>query len=117
MDFGNEGVLSVIVWPTYIGVSEGFNGVITEPIGHPDYERGQIMWTPVDDERQVIGRARILCPPGTYTHFLYFQHPTARKLCGFIQMDHPAYFSEKVTVLDVDPIVNHDLRLAHAPTV
>lgn len=107
----NEGILSVVVWPTYVGVAEGINGTAAEPVGHPDYQRGQIIWTPVADARQVIGRARILCPPGTYTHFVYYQHPTETRLVGFIQMDHPTTFTRQ-TVLDVDPIVNNDLQLA-----
>jgi hypothetical protein len=107
----NEGVLSFIVWPTYIGVAYGVNGTAAEPIGHPDYERGQITWTPVPDERQVIGRARILCPPGTYTHFVYYQHPTAMRLVGVVQMDHPVTFIAAANVMDVDPILNNDLGL------
>jgi hypothetical protein len=108
----NEGVLSVVVWPTYIGVAHGINGSVAEPIGHPDYERGQIAWTPVPDDRQVIGQARILCPPGTYTHFVYYLHPTQMRVVGFTRMDHPVVFTEATNVLDVGPIENHDLRLA-----
>lgn len=111
----SDGTLTVIVWPTYVGVAHGVNGTAAEPIDHPDYHRGQITWTPVDDARQVIGRGRIHCPPGTYTHFVYYQHPTQMRLVGSIQMDHPVTFTAPVTVLDVDPIENHDLRLASRP--
>ena len=107
-----DGVLTVVVWPTYVGVANGINGTAAEPIGHPNYERGQITWTPVEDERQVIGRARILCPPGTYTHFVYYQHPTQMRLVGATQMDYPITFTAANNVLDVDPIENHDLQLA-----
>jgi len=109
---GGDGVLTPIVWPTYIGVASGINGTVTEPIGHADYERGQIFWTPVDDARQVIGRSRITCPAGEYNFFVYFQHPTARRLVGFVEMDHPVRFTAPVNVLDVEPIENHDLQLA-----
>ena len=60
---------------------------------------------------QVIGRAQIICPPGVYTHFVYFHHPTRREACGVTKMDHPLRFAE-LTVLVVDPIENQDLRLA-----
>lgn len=108
------GEFTVVVWPTYIGVASGVNGSVAEPLTHPDYQRGQIAWTPVDDARQVIGRGRIYCPPGTYTHFVYYQHPTQMRLVGVQQMDHPVVFSQ-LTILDVDPIENHDLRLASYP--
>jgi hypothetical protein len=111
LDGGGVGVFAPVIWPTYIGVAEGINGTAHEPISHPDYERGQICWTPVDDARQVIGRARIVCPPGVYTLFVYYQHPTEMRLVGFTQMDHPTTFT-RLTVLDVDPIENHDLQLA-----
>ena len=109
------GRLAVVVWPIYIGaalvgatppftaLSEPHNG---------GYERGQIVWTPVPDARQVIGRARITLPPGTYTHFLYFHHPVRPQLCGVVQMDHPLVCTQPLTYLDVDPIVNNDLQLA-----
>lgn len=113
-----DGVLRMVVWPTYVGVASAGvhdgNGLpaIVEPISDPVYERGQIVWTPVDDERQVIGRGRITCPPGEYTHFVYFQHPTDARLVGFTPMDHPVRFTEGVNVIDADPIINNDLQLS-----
>ena len=62
--------------------------------------------------RQVVGRARIHCPPGTYTHFVYFQHPIPAAACGVAKMAHPLVFTDAATVLDVDPIVNSDLAFA-----
>jgi hypothetical protein len=110
-----DGTLSVIMWPVYIGIARA--GVtppfsIDEP-HNGGYQRGQITWTPVPppDPRQVIGRARILCPPGEYTHFVYFHHPTKPKACGVAQLPHPIRF-EVFTTLDVYPIENQDLQLA-----
>jgi hypothetical protein len=110
---GGYGKLAVTVWPVYIGVALAGSTppfTLNEP-HNGGYERGQINWVPVPDARQVIGRARIMCPPGTYTHFLYFHHPTRPQTCGVVQMDHPVTFTAPVTCLDVDPIINNDLQL------
>jgi hypothetical protein len=109
-----EGSLGITIWPVYIGaalVDSTPPFTISEP-HDGGYGRGQIIWTPVPDARQVIGRARIMLPPGTYTHFLYFHHPTRPQACGVMQMDHPLVCTEPVTILDVDPIVNNDMQLA-----
>jgi hypothetical protein len=108
------GKLTAIIWPVYIGAGMvGTTPPITlnEPIGDPVYERGQIMWTPVSDWRQVIGRARIMCPPGEYNYFLYFMHPKESNIVGVMKMDHPVRFTDPINSLDVDPIVNSDLEL------
>ena len=109
-----QGRLAVTVWPVYIGAAMAGATppfTINEP-HNGGYQRGTIIWTPVPDARQVIGRARITLPPGTYDWFLYFHHPTRPQLCGMVQMDHPLYCTEPLTYLDVDPIINNDLRLA-----
>lgn len=110
-----DGTLSVVVWPVYIGAAlAGATPPFTVNEPHNGgYQRGMIHWSPVDDARQVIGRARIVCPAGTYTHFVYFWHPTRPQACGVVQMDHPLTFTEPVNILDVDPIVNNDLQLAN----
>ena len=107
------GTLGVIVWPVYIGAAlEGTMPPhsINEP-HNSGYERGQIHWYPVDDERQIVGRATIILPAGTYTHFVYFKHPTLPAACGVAKLPHPLVFRAP-TVLDVDPIINSDLALA-----
>jgi hypothetical protein len=108
-----EGTLGVVVWPVYIGAAmEGATPPfhVNEP-HNGGYRRGTIAWIPVPDSRQVIGRARILVPPGVYTHFVYFHHPVAGQCCGVAKMDFPVHCTEPLTVLDVDPIVNSDLAL------
>lgn len=111
-----EGTLSAVVWPIYIGAAlEGTTPPFScEEPHNGGYERGQIIWTPVSDDRQVIGRARIVLPPGTYTHFVYFLHPSRPQACGVAKMDHPFTCTEPVTYLDVDPIVNADMALLSA---
>lgn len=112
---GIEGKLHMTVWPAYIGACNAQLGMppftIVEPIDDPVYQRGQIIWTPVKDERQIIGRGRITLPPGRYTHYLYFQHPCKQELSGITKMPHDIVFTERVNILDVDPIINTDLAL------
>lgn len=116
---GNEITLRGIIWPTYIGLAlEGTTPPfsINEP-HNGGYQRGQIIWTPVPDERQVIGRARIMCPAGDYTHFVYFRHPTRPQACGVVKMAHPVRFTEPINAVDVDPIVNSDLVLSQMKNI
>jgi hypothetical protein len=107
------GKLTMTVWPAYIGAAlEGATPPfsINEP-HNGGYERGQIHWYPAKDG-MIVGRARVLCPPGVYTHFVYFKHPTLPQACGVAKMAHSIRFTEPLTVLDVDPIVNSDLALS-----
>jgi hypothetical protein len=100
------------VWPVYIGAAlEGATPPfsINEP-HNGGYERGQIHWYPTSFG-VIQGRARILCPPGIYTHFVYFKHPTKPEACGVTKMDMPFVCSEPLTYLDVDPICNADMSL------
>jgi len=109
----------MVVWPVYIGAAlEGTTPPFS--INEPqtlDYRRGQIDWHPATPEElkngwgEVVGRAKILCTPGTYTHFAYFRHPHKSDAMGVMQMDHPTTFTE-LTILDVYPIVNTDLQLS-----
>lgn len=122
MESGGIGTLVFVTWPAYIGVCNARLGTppftLFEPIDDPVYQRGQIMWTSVEDERQIIGRGRIICPPGFYTHYIYFQHPRKQELSGIAKMPHDVRFTELVNILDVDPIINTDLQLnvTEAPT-
>ena len=111
---GFEGTFGAVVWPVYIGAALAGSTppfTINEP-HNGGYERGQITWTAVPDGRQVVGRARILLPPGTYDWFTYHHHPTRPQMCGVAKMDFPLVCTEPLTVLDVDPILNNDLQLA-----
>jgi hypothetical protein len=112
-DLGGVGTLAMTVWPVYIGVCNADLGLppflLPEPIGDPNYQRGQITWE--HRNGQIVGRARIHCPPGVYTHFVYFHHPTENRISGLTKMPHPVRFTEPTNILDVDPIVNTDLAL------
>lgn len=116
---GGEGTLGLIVWPAYIGVVNAELGLppfaLAEPEIGEEYQRGQISWK-YRGER-IVGRARILCPAGRFTHFVYFQHPTDRAITGVKKMSHVLEFNLARNILDVDPIVNEDLALnvARAP--
>jgi hypothetical protein len=115
MESGIEGTLVIVTWPAYIGACDANLGMppftLSEPIDDPVYERGQIFWTPVNDDRQVIGRGRIILPPGRYTHYIYFQHPRKQELTGIAKMPYDVIFTQPRNILDVDPIINTDLNL------
>jgi hypothetical protein len=110
---GGDGTLAMTAWPAYIGVCDARRGmppfIVVEPIDDPNYERGQITWEYRDG--QIVGKARIHCPPGEYTHYLYFQHPKEALVTGMVKMPHPVRFTHPTNVLDVDPIINEDLAL------
>ena len=110
---GGDGQITFTVWPNHVGVCNAELGqppfVLVEPINHPDYRRGQIEWAYRDG--RIVGRARIHCPAGTYTHFVYFNHPSDRMVVGLEKMMHPVCFELDNNVIDVDPIRNHDLEL------
>jgi hypothetical protein len=78
-DPGNEGTLSFVVWPTHAGA---VNDLGEEPMGHPDYQRGQIHWA-VNEQGRLVGNVRISVPPGRrdWVHIVYTHHPTTP---GFI---------------------------------
>ena len=108
-----EGKLTFTVWPAYIGLCNANLGMppfaLAEPEVGAEYQRGQITWEYRDG--QIVGRARIICPMGEYTHFVYFQHPTEKQITGLIKMPHPLRCLYLVNTIDVDPIVNEDLVL------
>ena len=113
-NLGGDGKLGLTVWPVYIGVCNADLGMppfimANEPSGDPHYQRGQITWEYRDN--QVVGRARIHCPKGRYTHYVYFQHPTDQLVTGIAKMPHDVVFTEAANILDVDPIINDDLAL------
>jgi hypothetical protein len=101
----NPGVLTVDVWPTYMGLGYSTDGVqLVEQIGTPGYERGPITWETKDGE--ILGRARVVLPKGTYTHLLFCHGPCDR-LAGVEQLEHPVVF-DRAGFFDVDPIHNRD---------
>jgi hypothetical protein len=116
-EVANNGVLRGIVWPVYIGcalagTTPPFS--IDEP-HNGGYERGVIHWEPTDID-EIVGRARIILAPGTYTHFCFFKHPTSPHACGVAPMDFPITARELV-MLDVYPIRNADLALSKGGNV
>lgn len=115
---GGDGKLALTVWPAYIGLVNANLGTppfsVVEPIESPDYQRGQITWEyrkAAGFPDSILGRARILCPAGDYTHFAFFQHPTDMRVTGLRKLDHPLRYTERVNTVDVDPIYNEDLQL------
>jgi hypothetical protein len=104
----NDGVLSAVVWPTYVGALD-VSGA--EPDG--DYQRGQIVWQP-DDQGTVRGRSRILVPKGFYTHLAFYHHPSIALICGLQVIDHPFDF-RVAGQIDLEDITQADFTQLPTP--
>jgi hypothetical protein len=115
---GGDGTLKMSVWPAYIGLVNADLGTppfsVAEPSDDSIYKRGQIYWAYRKMEGfpdGIMGQARIIFPPGDYTHFAFFQHPTEQQVTGLRKLPFPIHATESVNTLDVDPIFNEDLQL------
>lgn len=115
---GADGVLSMQVWPTYVGASQGHPLLVgfSEP-DHVNYKRGQIFWETAGDDMlelkgQIIGRAQILVPAGLYTHLAYYYGPEGPCMAGEgFQLPHPISFAND-GVFEVYPITNPHAAMA-----
>ena len=109
-ELGSPGVLGVVVWPTYVGVSGGDPGPGPVPEGEPyediNYSRGQITWQTEPDGR-VWGAAQVFVPKGVWTHFLFCHGPNRELMIGQRQLEQPIIF-DRPGIIDVDPIENRD---------
>jgi hypothetical protein len=105
----NDGVLSAVVWPTYVGALT----VLGAEPDDADYQRGQITWEP-DDHGTVRGRARILVPAGFYTHLAFFHHPSIALMCGLQTIDHPFDFRVNGNI-DLEQITERDFTQLPTP--
>lgn len=103
----SDGVFTVSVWPTYVGVM-GDDGV--EPISSPDYERGSIKWTPDVEDGKFVGYGRIVVPAGTWSHVLYCYHVSdPRLVCPPQPLAHPFILAGSGTI-DIFNITEQDFR-------
>ncbi len=110
----SDGSLTVIAWPTYVGVCQHDPGPGPTPYGEPQglwYQRGEIHWAVENGD--VIGRAFVLAGPGRYTHLAYFHSSEGLTMCGKVQLPHPIAF-RRSGVIEIYPITNTDLRLLKA---
>jgi hypothetical protein len=111
-DVAIEAELACFIWPVYVGLSLGQPepACVGEPIFNPDYQRGQITWTPMPNG-EIVGRALIRVPAGDYTHLTYHYGPSVwpsgPQLMGFRQLDHGLRFPQAATV-EIDPINQGD---------
>lgn len=115
---GSDGILSVQVWPSYVGACYGHPllSVYSEP-NSVDYQRGQIFWGPAGDDLpglrgQTVGRGKIAVPAGEYTHLAYFYGPEGPCQAGQgFQLPHPQRFPT-AGIFEVYPIVNPHAAMA-----
>ena len=104
---GNEGTLSFVVWPTHAGaVNE--DGV--EPMGDPDYNRGQIFWE-CNEQGRLVGRAVIHVPggPRQWTHIIYCHTPTTPGFVAAQKLAHPMRLPDGGTI-DMIDITDEDVQ-------
>lgn len=106
------GVLSVDVWPVYLGVATAHPGnpfestvALNEPYDDMDYNRGQISWRTVDG--QILGNATVFAPKGIYTHLVFFRGPHREAFQGAEPLEHPLVF-DRAGMIEVDPITNQE---------
>lgn len=108
---GLDGVLSAIVWPTYVGAvrTDG-----AEPMSDPEYQRGSITWRNEGDE--IVGSATINCPAGEWSWLIYCYGPekpqfvSSQKLAFPVQTGPDGFIRiERITKADFD-IENQALR-------
>jgi hypothetical protein len=101
----SDGVLSAVIWPTHAGMIR-VDG--TEPLGSPDYARGQIRWD-VMPNGEIVGRVRVYVCAGQWAWIAYCAHPcrpqiiTAQKLAHTLELQAPG-------MIDLDCITEKDVR-------
>lgn len=114
MTTSGGGMLSVAIWPAYVGACQADPGPGPMPYGEPEatqYRRGQIQWGMANGD--IVGRAYIQAGRGMYTHLAYFRGPEGPCMCGKIQLPHPIRFP-RAGVIEVYPITNTELQLLKA---
>jgi len=102
---GGDGTLSFVVWPAYVGACTETG---EEPINHASYERGMIRWDVMPND-ELVGRARVQIPAGTWTHVLYCPHPTSPQVYSAQKLAHPLVLSGAGTI-DMDCITEKDIQ-------
>lgn len=110
IDIQSPGTLSIVVWPTYMGVSFGDPGLGPVPEHEPfediNYSRGQITWR-TDPDGRVWGSAQVFAPKGIYTHFVFCHGPVREMMIGRRQLEQPIIF-DRPGIIDIEPIENQD---------
>lgn len=112
------GKLEMMVWPSFVGFTQGDPGEGPAAVGEPtdpNYQRGQIEWQHVerDGVTQIIGSAfvktvktSVLNP---YTHQAFFSGPEGDCMVGKCQLEQPLPGEDGM--VHCFPIENPDLRL------
>lgn len=106
MSGGGDGTLGFIVWPTHCGA---VNDRGEEPMGDPDYGRGQINWA-LNEQGRLVGRTRVNVPAGDWTHLIYTHNPTQPGYITAQKLAHPLRMSAKGTI-DLMDITDDDVAV------
>lgn len=70
---GGEIILTAKILPIYVGA---VNSLGQEPMSDSAYQRGTLVWDVMPND-EILGRARIMVPAGTWRWLIYAHHPTA----------------------------------------
>jgi len=100
---GLDGVLSALVWPTYVGAVRS-NG--EEPMSDPDYKRGSIQWRTEGDE--IVGSATILVPSGEWSWIIYCYNDIKPTFMSSQQLAHPLRVDGPGGTIDLHRITKDD---------
>ena len=102
-----DGVLSFVVWPTHAGA---VNERGDEPMGDPDYQRGQITWA-VNEQGRLVGSVHISVPSGNtdWTHIIYTHNPTKPGFVTAQKLAHPLRLPEGGSI-DLIDITDEDVQ-------
>jgi hypothetical protein len=102
-----DGELIAVVWPAYAGAVNDYG---QEPMGDPDYDRGQIIWE-MNEQGRICGRAKINIPRGArdWTHIIYAHHPTKPVFSTSQKLSHPFHLPDGGTI-DLIDITDDDVR-------
>ena len=105
----NMGVLTVDIWPPYVGLASGDPGPFGEhePLEDASYERGLISWR-TDEHGLIWGRAEVHAPKGVYTHVVFFSGPGRGHPVMRANLLEQAIVFDRAGVVEIDPIVNKD---------
>jgi hypothetical protein len=113
-DIANEGTLSFIVWPTHVGA---VNEAGEEPMGHPDYDRGQITWA-LNEQGRLVGSAKINVPRGhrDWTHIIYCHNPIKPGFITAQKLHHPLRLPDGGTI-DLIDITDGDVAVLNPEAI
>lgn len=101
-----DGVLSAIVWPTYVGAVRS-NG--EEPMSDPDYKRGSIKWRTEGD--LIVGSTTILVPAGDWSWLIYCYNDFKPNFISSQKLAHTLHVADQGGSITIERITPDDFKI------